>query len=122
MQHARLQRANARYAHHDREANSVNNLMFREMQSTVYRNGKNHKYKQGISTCEKCGKKFYQSRDAANYWIEKGKKPICNPCLGNDYPAHYIGTDTEQKIQRFHEGTGCTVRKMTPEERNKYLT
>lgn len=97
----------------------VNQMMFVEANKTL--GGKGHFYKMHIVPCGKCGKKFKINKDLKMILNKRDDEKICPMCAGITSKYYLMVSEKEQvAIARLHEAKGCTVRKMTDEEKRKY--
>jgi len=102
------------------ESTVVNREMFVQAQSTI-RKGDRHFYKRHIVCCAECGNKFKMDRNKARAYDHSGWKKKC-PLCKSEPEKKYLMVGKKQKltIKRLHEAQGCTVRKMTLEEKKKF--
>jgi hypothetical protein len=92
-----------------------------QRRSTRAKKGR-HIYSMVIVPCSKCGKKFRIKRMLRDILDRQKKDKTCPICAKVPSKAYLMVSKKEQaNIEKYHKANNCTVRKMTEEERKKYL-
>jgi len=77
-------------------------------------------YRMLIEVCGKCGRKFKMDRTLRNWCDKNDKIKKCPICDNSGRMYLLVGKKEERAIRNLHKAQGCTVRKMTEEEKKKY--